>query len=281
MKTIDLSFVLTSRYKWVLSISLAIFFYLFMVIFLPFGVTNYDPNFRLSFEFFLMLFFFCGATFSVCVLNEFLIKRVLFSSLSLTKLIFWSIWSICVIGLTNYLVYNYMGDWHDWSLSSALQFIMNISAVLIFPVLGTFFYFRYKNLKLQYEEILTNTEKITDEDLMIVFQGEGNNDNLTLALKDFLYAQAQDNYVEIVYVAAKSIQKQLLRSSISKLIIQVEQPLIVRSHRSYIVNLYHVRSTMGNNNIRLNINHIQQPIPVSKTYQQAVVAGIKKYKNIS
>ena len=278
MNTQNINFVLSSRYKWTLSISTSIFFYLFMLVFLPFGITNYDPHFEYNLEFLFTLSLFSLATLTTVLFNEFILRKSLIKVMSLFKLIIWSVWLVLIIGTVNFLIYNLLGEWHDFKITSAIDFITNLAAVLIFPIAGTFTYFRFQNLKTHYEEILNIHASSIQTDQLISLQGEGNNEHIKIALKDFLYAQAQDNYVEIVYLSEKSVQKFLLRSSISKMINQVNDPLIIRCHRSYIVNLFNVRSTIGNHHLQLNLNHIQYPIPVSKTYLEVVVQKIKTYR---
>ncbi|HEY9116772.1 MAG TPA: LytTR family DNA-binding domain-containing protein [Roseivirga sp.] len=278
MNTQNINFVLSSRYKWTLSISISIFFYLFMLVFLPFGITNYDPHFEYNLEFLFTLSLFSLATLTTVLFNEFILRKSLIKVMSLFKLIIWSVWLVLITGTVNFLIYNLLGEWHDFKITSAIDFITNLAAVLIFPIAGTFTYFRFQNLKTHYEEILNIHASSIQTDQLISLQGEGNNEHIKIALKDFLYAQAQDNYVEIVYLSEKSVQKFLLRSSISKMINQVNDPLIIRCHRSYIINLFNVRSTIGNHHLQLNLNHIQYPIPVSKTYLEVVAQKIKTYR---
>ena len=281
MSSVNIGFIVNSRYKWTLSVALSLFFFVFMLTFLPFGITNYDPNFQFSLEFLLTLLLFTTVTFITCSLNEFYLKKRIVKRVNLRGYIVWSVWLIVLVGFANYLIYNYLGNWHDFSFKGGIQFITNVSAVLLFPIVGVFFYFRYQDLKIQFEEVLINTDSMGQENSLISFQGEGVNDQVQVQLKDFLYAQAQDNYVEIVYVAEKSVQKHLLRTTIKGLIDQLKHPMLIRCHRSFMVNIFNVRSTIGHSQIRLNIHHIQHAIPVSRTYQQEVIQALDTFKSNS
>ena len=68
------SFFITSKYKWANSITLGTFLYLFIAVFLPFGVSNYNPNHTYTLEFLGMLSSFMVATSIVAGLNEFFLK---------------------------------------------------------------------------------------------------------------------------------------------------------------------------------------------------------------
>lgn len=281
MQNKPLSFFITHKYKWTISISLGLFLYLFMAVFLPFGISNYDPNHRYTADFLLTLAFFMLGTSAMALLNEFLIKPILINSISLLNVVLWSIWLIFILGLTNFFIYNIIGNWHDFSLSSGIDFVLNVSSVFIFPVVGIFFYFKYNALKFQYEQVLTNRDQSVDGKAMLLFQGQGSNEHISLALEDFLYAKAQDNYVELYYVTNQTIQKELLRTTMSKVLKNLHSKWMYRCHRSYMINLFNVRSIKGGSQTRLYLNHISQPIPVSSSFKEGLLETLKEIKNFS
>ncbi len=275
------SFFITSKYKWANSITLGTFLYLFIAVFLPFGVSNYNPNHTYTLEFLGMLSSFMVATSIVAGLNEFFLKPLFVKRLSTINIIAWSVWLIFILGLTNFLLYNYLGEWHDFSWSSALDFILSIGSVLILPITGLFFYFRYNSLKFQYEQVLINRDTAVDHKALLRFQGQGNNEHIFIALEDFLYAKSQDNYVELYYVTNQSIQKTLVRATMSAVLEGVNAKWIARCHRSYMINLFNVRSIKGGSQTQLHLNHISQPIPVSSSFKSDLLNMLKKTKNFT
>lgn len=277
----ELSFFLSRKYKWIISISLGLFLYIFMAIFLPFGVSNYDPNHRYTLEFLSVLSLFMLNTIAFASANEFFLKPLVLRHITVRNLVLWNLWMLISLGLTNYLAYNLIGNWHDFSLSSAIDFILNVSSVFLFPLIGTFFYFRYKGLKLQYEQILTNNDQSPDPQQLIQFRGQGTNEEILITLTDFLYARAQDNYVELFYVEHQTIKKELLRSTMSKLLQDLKSEYLLRCHRSYMINLYNVRSIKTGSQLTLYLNHISQSIPVSKSFQQEVMQKLKETKSFT
>jgi hypothetical protein len=150
MNSDKLYYLNTTNYKITLSISVALFLVLFLIAFLPFGFSNYDPNHKYTLIWIREVLSFAFVTFSACVINEFLIKPIIIKRLTTRMLVIWSIWSFILYGIINFLNYNLLGNWHDFSLGSCINFIIQIASVIVFPMLGVIFYFRYNALQKYY-----------------------------------------------------------------------------------------------------------------------------------
>ena len=275
----DYSFYDLPRYKLTLSIVTALFFLIFLLTFQPFGVNNYSTKRIFTLEFISILSVIMIVTLGVLLINEFLLRKWFIKKITLGKIIGWSIWTCFLLGISLFLFYNWLGDWHDLSISSAAEFILDISTVSIFPFVGTFFYFRYKNLQKAFEQVVSNKQKHIDSDQLIHFEGQGINDNIMISIADFIYGKAQDNYVELVYRKNNLITKTLIRIPLSTLSEKISSPVIIKCHRSYIVNLFHVRSIIKGSEMKLILNYIDNPIRVSKSYHQEVDDCLKLIKN--
>jgi hypothetical protein len=281
MQEPDLSFYNSVTYKLALSVSMAVFFFLFLMFFLPFGVDNHNPRHQYTGEFIWAIVLHMLATLIVSLLNELILRRWVFTRVSSGRVVSWSIWTLILLGLANFFLYNIQGNWHDFHVSSALSFILNCSTVLIFPLTGTFFFFRYRLLRRKFYMELNNKESRIDPEQLIHFAGQGVHDHITLPLSDFMYARAQDNYVELHYLLNEKPGKMLIRTSLSRLADAIDNTAIVRCHRSYIVNLYHVRSiTSDSAGYKLRMNHTDSPLPVSRSYQEDALASLKEVKNV-
>lgn len=273
------AFFVTPRYKWILSFANGIFLYLFLMVFLPFGVNNYDPYHEYTSNFLLEIGIFTPVTIVLTLINEFGIKAFFKGRTSLSFVIGWTVWSLIFLGLGIFLTYNILGNWHDWELSSVPGFIRDISAVLLFPMGGTYFYFRYKKLQEKYDSVLTNIGATIDNTQMIHFSGEGAKDRISISVSDFIYAQAQDNYIELFYLKNQTPSKFLIRSSLGRMYSSLEHDFLVRCHRSYLVNLFNVHSIKGGlNDLRITMSQIDTEIPVSKTFADGTLESLRKYK---
>ena len=112
------------------------------------------------------------------------------------------------------------------------------------------------------------------------FVGQGINDKIAIKVDDFIYAQAQDNYIELNYLNNGKPDKFLLRASMGKLFGSLDAEFLVRCHRSYFINLYQVNAIKGGkNDLTLGLNHTPTNISVSKTYIDDTLEGLKKYKD--
>ena len=268
------SFFLEKNYRWTVSISLGLFFYLFMAAFLPFGVSNYDPDHQYTFEFMLMLSWFMLANIAVASLLEVVLKPFVLHRTTWLQVISWSLLVILLLGTTSYLIYNIMGNFHDWSFSSGIAFVFDCGKVLVFPQLGVFFFFLFKDLQNQYRSVRSLSEKPNSNQL-IALKGHGTNEEINLKLNDLCCLQAQDNYVAVHHLQLDQMQKTLIRSSLTQLIEQVGSKQLVRCHRSYAVNPYRITAVKGRIPVQLQVSGIEQTIPVSKTYKQSVALQLQ------
>lgn len=277
----DYSFYNDPGYKRTLSIVTALFFMVFLLVFQPFGVNNYSTKRIFTLEFIAMISGVMLVTFSVLMVNEFILRRWLIKNITLGKILGWSIWTCFFLGIAIFIFYNWLGNWHDFKISSAAEFIIDITTVSIFPMLGTFFYFRYKNLHKAFQQVVSNKQEHVDHEQLIHFEGQGINDNLMLSHTDFIYGRAQDNYVELVYRKNDKIARTLIRVPLSTLSEKISSQMIVKCHRSFIVNLYHVRAIIKGSEMKLFLNYVDSPIRVSKSYRQEVEEHLKQVKNFN
>ena len=282
MKKKNFSFYDTIKYKIILSFSISIFFYCFIIFFLPFGVNNYNPNHQYTFVFFLEIFYFFVPILCFSLLNEVILRPIIFKEVSFNKIILWSIWTLFLLSTVVFITYNILGNWHNFKLSSYLEFLIQVPVVLLFPIVGVFFFFKYRSLQYQIDYILTTKEKFLDENQLIEFKGQGSKDQITLSLVNFLYGKSQDNYVELYYLEKEQLKKFLIRSPLSNLSKSINNLVIVRCHRSYIVNLLQVTAVKGGNHeITLNIDPFDSTIPVSKSCQDSTLETLHKIKNFA
>lgn len=278
----NFSFYNTANYKIALSLSIAIFFYFFIIFFLPFGVDNYNPNHEYTAYFLLEIFKFSIPLFLGALLNEFILRPLVIKEASLKNIIFWSTWTLLFLNSIVFLSYNFLGNWHDFKLESYLEFLVNGSAVFIFPLAGVFFVYKYRALQNQIVQSVTTKNSGIDESLLVNFKGQGSKDQIMISLGNFRYGKAQDNYVELVYVENGELKKFLLRTSLSTLSDSLGNSVIVRCHRSYLVNLLQVHAvTGGSSEIKLHVKGIDVLIPVSKSYREAALQNLHKIKNFT
>lgn len=103
----------------------------------------------------------------------------------------------------------------------------------------------------------------------IVLDGENKSERIQLQWKEFVLAQAQQNYVRVLINRSTGLEEQLIRSSLSRMASQL--PQAVQVHRSYLVNLDYLERVQGNARKReMTFNIDLPPIPVSPKYFEAL-----------
>lgn len=82
----------------------------------------------------------------------------------------------------------------------------------------------------------------------------------------FLYAEADGNYIVFYLEVDKELKKKIIRNSISQVEAQLaSHPHFFRTHRSFIVNLEKVSQKQGNaSGYRLKFHGVKDEIPVSR-----------------
>lgn len=106
---------------------------------------------------------------------------------------------------------------------------------------------------------------------------ENEKDILTITAGDLLFIESADNYAEVVYYENEKREKRLLRSSLSRIEEQIQEPDIVRCHRSYIVNLRQVERISGNaQGYKLHLRKEDTIIPVARRYGDQITAYFRK-----
>lgn len=274
--THSFEFFVTKNYGKTLSWVTGVFLALFLSIFLPFGVSNYDPHFSFNVEFAIIMSLISSVTALTILLLEFTLKPRILGSPSLLSVVAWSLLELVAVGLIDFLLYNYLGNWHDWHFRSAVRFILEVSSVLIFPFAGVFFYYRYKSLRLDLQLAREITHPAVRPKTLIAFEGRTSVDHLSIPLADVLFGKAQDNYVELHYLQSDAVRSKLLRGTMTEVLEGAQSDFLVRCHRSYFVNLYNISTVEGGSRVQLHVEGVDEAIPVSKTYQAEVLDRLRE-----
>ena len=101
---------------------------------------------------------------------------------------------------------------------------------------------------------------------IIRLKGNNKDEILEIYTSSFVYAQAQQNYVEIYYLNnQKELQKTILRLTLSEL--QKQLPRAWQIHRSFVVNLDYFQALQGNARKRMmELKYVSEALPLSQKY---------------
>lgn len=252
------------------SLFTALFMFLFFIIFQPFGVNNYDPNEELRESFIYGISIFSASAFVAIAINE-LLFRNFFNQLNS---FLWFIWSCFWLSLTMYLVYNWLGGWHDFGFLSFLDFTKNVSILYLIPFISLVIYTKIRDLNQTLNYYYHYDSKLGEGEKILHFKSENSNESLSLRLDALLFIRSEDNYVSVFYLINGQAKRELLRGTLKSIMEENIQPSLFRSHRSYIVNLYHLLQLKGNmNKMEIFLKNYKEPIPVSRKY----IDGLREF----
>jgi len=269
-----------SRWRIILSISL--FVSLFILIFQPFGISNYTGEFKPLFE--------AGygiVTFIVLIIDLFLFPLFLdewFDSQKWTvfKQMIWQVWILFSIGLGNFLYSSLFLRFTD-GLNAFLTFQFYTLVVGIIPILIITILHQNsllsKNLKLAGEmnaDLLS--EELLSPDEKVRIMAENNKDKLEINLSDFSYLSSTGNYVQVYFLVNNELRNVLLRNTLKHIEEQVRQsPSIIKCHRAFLVNKDKIIRVKGNSQgLRLILKDTMEEIPVSRNYSKSLLDSLNR-----
>ena len=106
----------------------------------------------------------------------------------------------------------------------------------------------------------------TDQDSQITLEGT-TNEHVTLDISDLLYIEAVGNYVKVCKLQGNEAHANMLRATMKQMEDALEAyPMIVRCHRTFMVNLAQVEQISSNSRaMQLVMRHSHDAIPVSRS----------------
>lgn len=182
--------------------------------------------------------------------------------------------TVALVALGN-VFYSHWAFGQPLNGQTLLGFLYVTTAVGLFPAVGITYINYVRNLR-RYSQPpqptpLTPREKVADEAQRIELLAENEKDRLRLPLTDLLYIESADNYSEIVFLQNAQVKKELLRGSLSRFESQVPPTVVVRCHRSYLVNLHRVERVTGNaQGYKFYLTGLETPVPVARKYAGVV-----------
>ncbi len=177
-----------------------------------------------------------------------------------------------IIGVFQFLIRDLIYDNpYNWSWRYLIEEIRNtcLVGVLFFSILVPVNYIRLKSQHIDSTSQFNakpQLEVLAKKNKTIAIQTQQKSDDFSLEPKNFLFAKAEGNYLEILVSQNGQVQKLLKRMTLKEFEAQLNAPdQIIRTHRSYLVNLHHVIDIKGNaQGYQLHLTYHHETIPVSR-----------------
>lgn len=174
--------------------------------------------------------------------------------------------TLLIIFLLSFLYHFFLISLQSFSSETIWGFIKSFGVPFIPIVVPLWLYLRsnYGAIEVPLYDKENNRSSNT---LTIV--GNNKSETLTICEADFIYAKAQQNYVDVFYKTDNGMQQKTFRNTLSNIMKQL--PKAWQVHRSYLVNLDYLESVEGNARKRyIRISTTEETIPISQIYYKAL-----------
>jgi hypothetical protein len=266
----------SKKYKITLAALSSIFVFLFLLFFQPFGINNYRPDEKISIILILALLAMAAMIFLIILFSEFIIRPLIFKTNTPFKLVVWMFIEIIVTCTGTFLVYNVLGEFHDFIFSSYIKHILELGMVLVFPFAATLFYFKHTSVVKEYVDVLSEARDSDSIKEIIPISGDYKNDQIALPLNAIVFFESEDNYVCLNYLEDLQLKKHLIRSTLSNLEQKLTADSFLRCSRSVIINLLHLESyKFHKKKLTLKLKSVPEPILVSKSHQAKILSFLE------
>ena len=169
------------------------------------------------------------------------------------------------------LAFNLKQDWGNF-----LWMFLAVMVIGIFPtIFGVMLNYIYQ-LKKYNQTIVVHHSQVVENQLVtenktLKLVAENEKDSIELLPETLFYIESSDNYSTVFYKKGGKLQKELIRSSLTRLESQISYENIVRCHRSFIVNLDKVEKVTGNaQGYKFHLETPQLFVPVARKYSEVV-----------
>lgn len=245
-----------------------LFAFVFMIIYRPFGVSEYLHTSEASYSFNITILF----CILLCVMISARLLLYLFRNRIPQSRKIYALWCVAEVTVSALFMSMYislvMGPDIYRFYDVAQKAIASLFCISIYPYLLLYFalesYIHGKDVP-----------SVEDASGLIRFYDENKKLKFIIAAEAVLYIKSEDNYVQIHYIDNNKLRKQMLRSSMRALEDTLGQHGLVRCHRSYYVNPSHInmfhKDSSGMLAVVLDHDAVEE-IPVSRKYHEAITS---------
>lgn len=248
------------KFHLILGLGLMIWIFVFLWFSEPFEIWR----FKLETKLILLLVYStlcCVSYYAALLYQNYIYKK--YSKWTLIYELNFIIIAVTVSFIFMYVTYYYGVDHYNVAYSIPkyfrLIFLPALFIFLPFVIFGR--YLMGRNFKIK--QGLRVSEKL------LLISGEGRNDNFKIFLKDLLYIKSSSNYIDLFYYENNLILSKTIRNKL--LDIEKKYPELIRTHRSFMVNPLHVKTSYYKNKNLFVVLNQDIKIPVSRKMKNSLL----------
>lgn len=263
-----------------ISAAIALFLFLFFVVFQPFGLDRVGTGLLLRFSALNALVSFGISSLIIMLGARLFPKRFNQDNWRVVDEIVITIVILSSLGLGISCLIVYMQD-GAVSVSGILKVYGTIQyrvlLVGLFPIAALYFFTQYSLLRQRsslansLNQQLSRVQAQPDQTIhtkpgTILLTSETGNESLSVAPRDLLFVTSANNYVYVYYRKHNEVKTALLRNKLKEIEARVRGfPFLFRCHRTCIVNVHNIKSVEGNSKgYRLIFDNIDKKVPVAR-----------------
>ncbi len=185
-----------------------------------------------------------------------------------------------LVGIAQFMIRDIIyNNPNNWSMRYLYEEVRNTILIgTLFAILFTSLNFNRlneRNIK-KANALKLPGDNLKSSDSTVFIETQVKSDNFKLDVDDFIFAKADGNYVEL-YLKDKKIIKMVKRVSLKELESLLKPfPNIIKTHRSYLVNINYINKVIGNaQGYKLHIHNYDKIIPVSRNMIQHFETTLK------
>ena len=263
-------FYYEGRDLWVIAGLIFFMTFIFTYFFEPFIV--YEPEHRVNYFYICLI----HSTTPVVILYVWSLfcklQNRITEKWNVRKEIFFVLMFFLLIGIGQFLIRDVIYDNPDnWSWYYLYEEIRNtflvgtLFAAILVPLNLNYQFYKNQKKALTLFPSLTPVD-VTSYSSSVFIKTQVKNDDFNLIPDDFIFARSDGNYMEVYLMNGNVAEKQVKRLTVKELEAQLCQyPFIMKTHRSYLVNLKGVETITGNaQGYRLKIKNYNETLPVSR-----------------
>lgn len=267
------------KFKFFYTIGVAIFCFIFLYAFEPFGLYNLSGLFKLK-----IISSYIIAGIIITAIHLFWLQNIIIKRFTLGTTILWISWITLLNSISSSVINDLAFNKGHFSVLSIVVFIGIVFLIYIIPVsiiiLGHYIYLLKKQIKVtsQINRTISDKNVTRNSSEKITITASNQRDNITLNLIDLLCITSADNYIDVYYLESKVLKHNLLRNTLNNIEKQIAKnsQSIKRCHKSFIVNVDLVKSISGNaTGYKIELEGVEFLIPISRKYKDDILKYLK------
>jgi len=230
----DVRFLDTSKNRLLLVGFISVYSLLFITIYDPFDLDEWGKSYYHQFVL-------IGA--AIILFSQFVLRPLIkLHHLKIYSLILWSVLEVVLITVSIFVIYNPLYMPFEENVYEFYNTFKQVGLIIGVPYILFFWYMQLMQKLAYYKKEQQNPARPMIDKANELLTITGENDKVVLAIKyhQLVYVKSAGNYLEIFYLKGEKLTMELVRASLKELQGKLQDASLVRTHRSYIVNVQHI-----------------------------------------